>query len=182
MNVLRGNIFQIYVVHLHAVFHIIGHPGRRDDIVDGKLRMRRKLPRIGGSTGKFSAWNIRQPPGVGLPHLLHHLKEPGPARNPVGLEGRSHGQTDGLIRPPPVRHHQIRGQRIEAPLPALHGRVEGFQIDGNICAFSLRHDGSLPSRFSPLYIRTYVRAIGFISEIFSADNSNPKLFTEQYLN
>ena len=64
------------------------------------------------------------PPGVHLRHLLHHLKEPGAARDAVGLQGGGDGQADGFARAALVRHHQIGGHGVQSPLHTLHTGVK----------------------------------------------------------
>ena len=73
-----------------------------------------------------------QPFGVDLLHLLLDLKQPGPAGDTKGLQGRRHRQTDGGIRPAGVRYHQVGGQRVQPPVDGLAGGVVGLEIDAAV--------------------------------------------------
>ena len=55
----------------------------------------------------------------------------------------SDGKADGLFRPAGIGHHQVGGQRVQSPLNALLGGIEGLQVNGNI-NFILCHCTHLP--------------------------------------
>lgn len=88
---------------------------------------------------------LAQPRGVDLPHLLHHLKQPGAAGNTIGLQRGRDGQADGFLAAARVRHDQIGHKRVKPAVLAFDRRVEGFQIDGNISSavHGPRQDASL---------------------------------------
>ena len=44
MDVFRCNVFQVQLVDPGALFHVEGHSGRRNDIVDGIFRMGKSSP------------------------------------------------------------------------------------------------------------------------------------------
>src|SRR5699024_7082429 len=50
------------------------------------------------------------------------------------FQGWRHRQTDGLFGAAGVRHHQIGGQRVQAPGGALRRGIVAFQVDGKIGA------------------------------------------------
>ena len=91
VDILGCNVFQVNVVNTGAVFHIERHSGRSRDIGNGPLRETVQLIRIPGRAGEDASGSRDPPSGVGLPDLLHHLEQPGPPGNPVGLHGRGHG-------------------------------------------------------------------------------------------
>ena len=64
------------------------------------------------------------PPGVHLRHLLHHLKEPGAARDAIGFQRGGDGQADGFFRAAFIRHHQIGGHGVQTSLHALYTGVK----------------------------------------------------------
>ena len=72
------------------------------------------------------------PSGIDLPDLLHHLKKPGSPWYPIGFQGWGYGQTDGLLCPAFIRHYQIGGHGIQAPVYTLCRSIERFQINGNV--------------------------------------------------
>ena len=81
---------------------------------------------------KYAEVLVKNADGIDLRNLLHHLKQPGPSGNTKGLQGRGDRQTNGLFRTAAVSYHQIGGHRVQTPLDALHGGIEGFQVNGCI--------------------------------------------------
>lgn len=134
MDVFRCNVFQVQLVDPGALFHVEGHSGRRNDIVDGIFRMGKKLACIAGSPGKLVPRRVFLPHVVGLFDPLFHLKKPGPSRNPICLQRRGNRKTDRLRCTGRIRHHQIRHHRIQPPPGTFHGCIKGFQIDAQISA------------------------------------------------
>ena len=136
MYILRGHEAGIYVIYPGAVLHIFGHPGLCYDIVQLQLRVRRQLPGAEGAAAKAPALQPSPAAGVLRLHLLHHLKKPGTARDAQGLQGGGHRQADGLFRAAAVRNHQVRVQRVQSPLRALHRGVKRLQVYGYVCPLS----------------------------------------------
>ena len=126
----------------YAAVHVVGHLGGGDDEIQRQVRVCPELRRLPGGPGEFSPGSSHQPPPVDLLHLLPDLEEPGPARDPVGLEGRGDRQTDGFVGAALVGHHQIRGQRVQPPFHALHGGVEGLEVNGQILLFLIHPNAS----------------------------------------
>ena len=126
MDVLRGYILQIDLINLGGNIHVVGHAGRSDDIIQGQGRIGADEPIVIFPDIQL-VLRIGPLPGfVHGGHLLHHLKESGPAGNTIGLQGRRHRQTDGFFRAGGIGHHQIGVQRIQPPGHALCRGVEGF--------------------------------------------------------
>ena len=84
------------------------------------------------SPTSFALWRVSLAAQIGFLDFLHHLEEPRPAGDAVGLDGRSGGKADGLGGSALVRHNKVRGERIKSPLHALHGGVEGFEVYGDV--------------------------------------------------
>lgn len=78
---IEGNKF----IDLRAVFHIMSHPGRGDNVVNGKLRVFLQFCCRCRATRKPAPRRALLPLPVGLPHLLHDFKQPRPSRYPVCL-------------------------------------------------------------------------------------------------
>ena len=72
------------------------------------------------------------PLGIDLLNALTYLKQPSAAGNAVAFQRRRDCQTDGLVRAGLVRDNKVRVERIEVTLPALHGGIKGFQVDGKV--------------------------------------------------
>ena len=99
----------------------MGHLGRRDQVVNSQLRRGLELFEIKRGAGELSPRRGKLPQGVGLFHLLHHFKKPGPAGDAVGFEGRGHRKADGFLRPAGVGHHQVGGHGVQPPFRAFLG-------------------------------------------------------------
>ena len=132
VNVLRRHILQVHLVDAGAVLHVQGHPGRGHQVVQGHIGMGLHLGVVPGGGGELPARGFPLALPVDLLHPLHHLEQPGAAGNAVGLQGGGHRQADGLFRAGLVRHHQVGGHGVQAPLHALHRSVERFQVDGQV--------------------------------------------------
>ena len=131
-DILRRDVFQVDAINLRAPVDVVGHPGWGHQVIQCQSWIFPHLRIVPGGVGKPPGGGLPLPPEVDLLDLLHHLEEPGPARNAVGFQGWGHGQADGLIRPPLIRHHQIGGHGIQPPLHALHRGVKALQIAANI--------------------------------------------------
>ena len=122
VDVLRRNIAEIDLVNAGADLHIARHARRRDEIAEGErgvgtdIRVHIALAdeaavRCGGAAA-----------GVYLCDALDDLEKPGSAGDAVSFERGRHGEADGLLRAPLVRHDKVRRERIESAVHALHGR------------------------------------------------------------
>ena len=138
VDILGGDIPHIDGEDPAADLLIQLHPRRRGDVggLQGRVFCEGGGVGTGGGEGR-NAEAARPPQAlrVDLLHLLHDLEEPGAAGDAVSLQGRGDGKADGLFRPALIRDDQVRGQGIQFPADALHGGVEGLQVDGDIPAF-----------------------------------------------
>ena len=142
MNILRGHISGIDVIYSGAVINIKRHTGLGHNIVQLQMRVTGQLTGQAGAAGEVPAPEPATAAGILRFHLLHHLKQPGPAGNTVGLQRRGDRQADGLFRAAAVSHHKAGVQRVQPPLYTLHRGIEGLQVNGDI--------GSVPHGFSVL--------------------------------
>ena len=133
-HVLRCDIFHVNGINPAAVRHIIRHMRRCDDEIHRKRRVfpqfRSRVRRAGECVPRRTAL----PLGVDLLNALTYLKQPSAAGNAVAFQRRRDCQTDGLVRAGLVRDNKVRVERIEVTLPALHGGIKGFQVDGKVGA------------------------------------------------
>ena len=81
MYVLRGNIFEVYLIDSGAVFHVKGHAGRCNDIRNRVIRVFLYFVCKIGFPGKRMIRDVVLPLAVNFPDFLYHLKQPCPARN-----------------------------------------------------------------------------------------------------
>ena len=142
MNILRRRVPGIDIIYSGAVINVMGHAGLGHDIVQLQMRITRQLTGQAGFAGEVPAPDPATAAGILRLYLLHHLKQPGPAGNAVGLQRRGDGQADGFFRAAAVSHHKAGVQRVQPPLHALHRGIEGLQVNGDI--------GSVPHGFSVL--------------------------------
>ena len=124
MQILRSYIFQINFVDTSTLRHIMGHLGRRDDIVQRPVRVGGQLMSVGSFACQGTARGLQPPQGVHLAHLLDDLKQPRPAGDAVGFQRGGHRQADGLFGAGSVRHHQVGSQRVQTALHTLHRGVK----------------------------------------------------------
>ena len=135
MYVLRRNVFQIDVVDLRTIVHIMLHSRFRCDEVQFQLRAGGQFLTVAGFPLEVTDPQFPEPLQalrIIKLHLFRDLKQPRAARDSDGLERWGHCQTDRLFCPAAVRHHKIGCQRIEPALAALHRGVERFKIYGRI--------------------------------------------------
>ena len=66
-----------------------------------------------------------EPLCVDLLYALHHLEQPGAARDAVGLKAGGHSQADGLVGAARIRHYQIRGQRVVVTICEFGAGIQG---------------------------------------------------------
>ena len=142
MNILRRHIPGIDIIYSGAVINVMGHAGLGHDIVQLQMGIKGQLTGQAGFAGEVPAPEPATAAGILRLYLLHHLKQPGPAGNAIGLQRRSDSQADGLFRAAAVSHHKAGVQRVQPPLHALHRGIEGLQVNGDI--------GSVPHGFSVL--------------------------------
>ena len=135
MDVLRCHVFQIHLINLTADLHIARHLWRCNDIVDSQGRVGKQLHIMAGTSLQLSAGGVACAQTVCLLYLLHHFKQPRPSGNPIGLQGRTDRQTNGLFRAAGICNHQIGGHGIEPALHTLHRSVKRLQINGDITFF-----------------------------------------------
>ena len=131
-DVLRCDVFQVDAVDFGAPVDVVGHPGRGHQVIQRQGGVAPHLWVVPGGAGEPPARGLPLPPEVDLLDLLHHLKEPRPAGDAVGFEGGGHGQADGLVRPPFVRHHQVGGHGVQPPLHALYRGVKALEVTADI--------------------------------------------------
>ena len=131
-DVLRRDVFQVDAVDFGAPVDVVGHPWRGHQVVQGQGGVLLHRPIVPGGAGEPPARGLPLPPDIYFLYLLHHLKESGPAGDAIGFQGGGHGQADGLVRPPLVRHHQVGGHGVQPPLHALHRGVKALQVAADI--------------------------------------------------
>jgi hypothetical protein len=57
---------------------------------------------------------------------LFGLKQAGPSGNAYGLQGRGHGQADGLVGAGGVRNQEVGLQGVKAPVDTFHRGIIRF--------------------------------------------------------
>ena len=134
VDIFRSDVAQVHAVDAPADFDVVGHLRRGDDVVQLQGG-------VGEQGGVFVGFAPETPSGgfpaplrVDFGDRLDHFEQAGPAADAVGLQGRGDRQADGLVRARGIRHHQMRIQGIQAPVHALHGGIEGLQVDGYVDA------------------------------------------------
>ena len=137
MDILRCDIPQIHLIDPGTALDIMPHPGLGDDEPQFQRRILLQLRGITGLPPEGLPRRLLPSGGVDLPDTLYRLKKPCPTGNSAGLQRRRYRQTDRLLRPALVRHHQMGGQRIHAPFDALLRGIERFQIDRDILPLPL---------------------------------------------
>ena len=125
-DILRRHITQINFVNSRAVFHIIGHPRRRNNKIQCQLRLGLQLRIRARRTAKLPARSSKTPRGIYLLHTLLHLKQAPAPRNTVAFQRRRHRQTNSFVSPPFIRHYQISIQRIKSALTTFYRRIKRF--------------------------------------------------------
>ena len=125
-DILRRHITQINFVNSRAVFHIIGHPRRRNNKIQCQLRLGLQLRIRARRTAKLPARSSKTPRGIYLLHTLLHLKQAPAPRNTVAFQRRRHRQTNSFVSPPLIRHYQISIQRIKSALTTFYRRIKRF--------------------------------------------------------
>ena len=126
VDILRRDKLQINAVDLGAFGDIMAHLRRCNDVVQLIFRVLRQLRCAGTLAGKFPPGSLCAPPCVGLPHLLHDLKQPRTSRYAVCFQGRRNRQTDGLLCAGGIRHHQVGGKGIQTALNTFYRCEKGF--------------------------------------------------------
>ena len=99
MDILRRHIFEIHLIDLGAVLHIVLHPGRGNDIVQRQRRILVQFIGIAAFSGEHTTGGLHFTQSVHFRHLLHHFKEPGTAGNAISFQAWRYRKTDGLFRP-----------------------------------------------------------------------------------
>ena len=153
MYVLRSDIAKIDLVNSRAVVDIMRHTGNCSDVVSFQGRVRLKLRRGEGGSGKQAVGGIpitpigflfgnQNPPAslsVYFLHPLFNFKEPRPAGNPISFHGGRDSQTNGLLRAGNIRYDKICRQGVKLSVHALHRGVKGLQVDRYIGVLLLCH-------------------------------------------
>ena len=112
------------------------HMRRCDDEIHRKRRVFPQFRSRVRRAGECMPGRTALPLSIDLLNALTHLKQPSAAGNAVAFQRRRDCQTDGLVRAGLVRDNKVRVERIEVTLPALHGGIKGFQVDGKVGAGS----------------------------------------------
>ena len=117
MDVLRGDVAEIYFINACAVLDVMRHAWLCHQIVHGQLPVCVQF-----------LFRVRFPGASPLPvhltHPLHHLEQPWPAADSIAFQRRRYGQTDGLFRPRRVGHDQARVERVKSPFHTFYRGVE----------------------------------------------------------
>ena len=163
VDVLRGDILQVYFVDLGAYGHVAGHLRRGHQVIHRQGGGGAQGLIVPGGAGEPPSGRLAEAAGVDLPDLFHHLEQPGPPRQAIGLQGGGHRQADGLFRPGGVRHHQVGGHGVQPPVPAGHGGIKGFQVNGDVLGLPHGRVTSLPHRAICQNMRKYVLLLPYCS-------------------
>ena len=132
MNIFRCDIFQINIIDLGTIFQISRHPGRGGHKTNFQFRMPLQFIRKGAFSQKSAARGPHFPHGIYFSYFGDHFEQSCPTRDSIGFQRGRYRQADGLLRSGSIRHHQIRIQRIQPSVNALHGGIKRLQIHGNI--------------------------------------------------
>ena len=124
VNIFGGRVFQINFVDFRAVFNIMSHSRRRNDIIRHKPRIFLKFGVKTGLPRKHLSRRQAAARAVHLAHLLHNLEKPRPSRNPVSLQRRRNRKTYRLFRSAFVRDDKVCPKRVKPPFNALDRRVK----------------------------------------------------------
>ena len=123
-NILRRHITQINFVNPRAVFHIIGHPRRRNNKIQCQLRLGLQLCIGIRRTAKLPAGSSKPARSIYPLHMLLHLKQTPAPGNAIAFQRGRHRQTNSFIRPPFIRHYQISIERIKPALTTFYRRIK----------------------------------------------------------
>ena len=111
-DVLRRNVLEVDLIDAGAVFHIVRHPGWRDDEVNRQrrvcLQLREEVRRAFQSASRC----VVLPSGIRFLHALLDFKQPSAPGDTVALEGRRDGKADSLVCPAFICDNKICVQRI----------------------------------------------------------------------
>ena len=132
MNIFRCDIFQINIIDLGTIFQISRHPGRGGHKTNFQFRMPLQFIRKGAFSQKSAARGPHFPHGIYFSYFGDHFEQSCPSWDSIGFQRGRYRQADGLLRPGSIRHHQIRIQRIQPSVNALHGGIKRLQIHSNI--------------------------------------------------
>ena len=119
-DIFRRDVFEVHAVNLRTPLHVMGHPGRGCDIIYRKSRISLQFGIAAGGACELPPRSLPQACGVDLLDPLDHLEQPRPAGDAPGFQGGRYGEADGLLRAAQIRHHEVGGERVQAPLDALH--------------------------------------------------------------
>ena len=100
------------MINFRAASHILAHAGWRNNIVQRQRGILLQIRVMEAGAGEFLPRCPFPTNGVDLPDLLDHLKKAGTTGNTIAFQRRGHRQTDGLLRPFRICHHQIGGQGV----------------------------------------------------------------------
>ena len=126
VNVLRSNIFEIDIVNPRAVFHIVSHSGRSNDIIKLQCRICFQLKVIIGSSIKLVMRSFLSASCICFFNFLHDLKQSRSAGNTVSFERGRNSKTNCFLSSALIRNDKIGRQRVKSTLPALDRSVKGL--------------------------------------------------------
>ena len=156
MDVLRGNIVEIYLIDTGTVFNVVSHAGRSGDIVHLPVRMRfqfcvrRRSPCQSVSVRLSSAF------GIYLLQPLLDLEQPGTAGDAVCFQGRTDGKADGLFRATPVGNDEISRERVKPTFHTLDRSVKRLEVNGYICPIKafISNSGNIDTELLNRYLNS----------------------------
>ena len=124
--ILRCNIFEIDIINLCAILHIICHTGRSNDIIYLQCWICVQLCLVIGRTVKCSVWCFPSAFIVCFPDLLDNFKQSWSAGYSVTFQGRRYRKTNCFFCPAFISNHKICCQRITISFFTFHRSVEWF--------------------------------------------------------
>ena len=111
-DVLRGDVLEIDLIDAGAVLHVVRHPRRRDDEVNGQRRVCLQLREEVRCAAQPASRCVKLPPDICFLYALLDFKQPPTPGDTVALEGGCNGKADGLVRPALICNNKICVQRI----------------------------------------------------------------------
>ena len=124
VHILRCNIFEVHLIDARTHLHIVRHPRRRNEVIDGERFVRFEFGSETGFTRQFAVRRASLPLPVDLAHLLHDLEQARPAGNTICFERGRNGEANRLFRTALIRHDEVGRQWIESSVDTLDGRIE----------------------------------------------------------
>ena len=134
MDILGGDILEIYLINAGAVFDVMRHAWRSHEIVNCQFGVSLEFGIIDRLARETLPRGLALTLPVDLTHTLHNLKQARSATYAVGLERWRHCKAYRLVGAAAIGHDKISGERVKPSLHALDRRIKRFQVYCNVCA------------------------------------------------